>query len=172
MFLLKTAAMLFFFCGFVCAGRFFAFRHVRKAELVADMMLMISVIKTRLSYDCLPVPELLRVLCATEKLTNLRFISECAVKVESGESFPSAWKNAVESDSELCRLLGNCKTYLVQLGEDIGATDVEGQLRCCEYYEQFFGKELELREENQKKYSKLYPSLGAMLGIAAVIIII
>lgn len=171
-FLLKLASMLLFFGGFICAGRFFASRHIKKAELIGDLMLMLSVIKTRLRYDCLPVPELLRVLCGTDKLKNLHFISDCAERVENGEAFPSAWKNSVESDGELCLLLDNCKAYLIQLGEDIGATDVEGQLGCCEYYEQFFGKELALREENGKKYAKLYPSLGAMLGIAAAIIII
>lgn len=139
---------------------------------MADLILMLSVIKTRLRYDCLPVPELLRVLCGTDKLKNLRFIPECTQRVENGESFPSAWKNSIEADGEFCLLLDNCKAYLIQLGEDIGATDVEGQLGCCEYYEQFFEKELAVREENEKKYAKLYPSLGAMLGIAAAIIII
>ena len=171
-FLLKFTAMLLFFGGFICAGRFFASHYLKKAELIRDLMLMLSVIKTRLRYDCLPVPELLRVLCGTDKLKNLHFISDCAERLGKGEAFPVAWKNSVESDGEFCVLLDNCKVYLIQLGEDIGATDVEGQLGWCEYYEQFFERELAIREENGKKYAKLYPSLGAMLGIAAAIIII
>lgn len=171
-FLLKLVSMLLLFAGFTYAGRFFALRHMKKAELISDIMLMLSVIKNRLRYDCLPVPVLLRVLCGTDKLKNLKFLADCAERVESGEAFPSAWRNSVESDRELCGLLDNCKEHLVQLGGDIGATDVEGQLGCCEYYEQFFEKELVFREENGKKYAKLYPSLGVMLGIAAAIIII
>ena len=171
-FLLKLLSMFLFFVGFVCAGRLLALHHIKKAELTSDLIMMLSIIKNRLRYDCLPVPELLRVLCGTDKLKNLHFISQCAEKVEKGEAFPSAWEISVESDRELCALLDNCKAYLVQLGEDIGTTNVQGQLACCEYYEQLFKKELAAREENQKKYAKLYPSLGAMLGVAAAIIII
>ncbi len=171
-FLLKLAAMLLLGAGFACGGRYLALRHIKKAELISDILLMLSVIHTRLRFDCLPVPDLLRVLCGTDKLSNLRFIRECLADVESGEPFPSAWKNAVEGDAGLCLMLGGCKANLVQLGEDIGSTDVEGQLSCCEYYKQIFEKELADREENSKKYSKLYPSLGIMLGIAAAIMII
>ncbi len=172
MVLLKPLAMLLFGAGFVGGGYCLASRYTKKAELVADILLMLSVISSRLRYDCLPVPDLLRVLCTTDKLKNLRFVARCLEKVETGEPFPSAWKNSVESDGELCMLLGNCRGNLIQLGADIGATDVEGQLACCEYYRQIFEKELALREENRKKYSKLCPSLGIMLGIAAAIIII
>lgn len=171
-FLFKLAAMLLFGAGFVCGGKCLAMRYVKKTELISDILLVISVIHTRLRYDCLPVPDLLRVLASTDKLKNLRFIRECLEMLQSGEPFPTAWKNAVESDSELCMMLDNCKSNLIQLGEDMGTTDVEGQLACCEYYRQIFEKELADREENSKKYSKLFPSLGVMLGIAAAIMII
>lgn len=170
--MLKLTAMLLFGAGFVLGGKYFASRHIKKAERVGEILLMLSVIRSRLCYDCLPVPDLLRVLCATDKLKNLRFIPECLAMAESGVPFPAAWKNAVEADKELCLLLEGCRLNLVQLGEDIGATDVEGQLACCEYYKQIFEKELADREENSKKYSKLYPALGVMLGIAAAIIIV
>lgn len=170
--MLKLAAMLLLGAGFACGGQYLALHHTKKAELISDLLLMLSVIHTRLRYDCLPVPDLLRVLCSTDKLKDLRFIRQCLSAAESGEPFPSAWKNAVEGDAALCLMLGGCKANLIQLGEDIGATDVEGQLSCCEYYRQIFEKELADREENCKKYSKLYPSLGVMLGIAAAIIII
>lgn len=171
-FLLKAAAVILIFCGFCCGGRYLAKTQVKKAEITGDILLMLSVIRTQLCYTCLPLSDLLRILCSTEKLKNLRFLEECRKGVCLGEAFPEAWKNAVEGDAELCSLLSDCKDYLIQLGADMGTTDVEGQLRCCEYYSRIFEKELALREENSKKYSKLYPSLGVMLGISAVIMII
>lgn len=170
--MLKLAAMLLLGAGFVFGGKCLATRYVKKTELISDILLMISVIHTRLNYDCLPVPDLLRVLTSTDKLKNLRFIRECIEMLGAGMPFPTAWKNAVEADPEFCLMLDNCKPNLIQLGEDMGTTDVEGQLACCEYYRQIFEKELADREENSKKYSKLYPSLGVMLGIAAAIIMI
>ncbi len=134
--------------------------------------MMLSVVETQLRYACLPVSDLLRILSETDKLSSLRFIPCCKAKTDCGEAFPKAWKLAVESDYEFCALLGGHKKYLIQLGADIGATDIEGQLACCEYYKQIFEKELTLREENEKKYKKLFPLLGLMLGISAAIIVI
>ena len=170
--MLKFTAIALISAGFVSGGRYLASAYAKRAELIADILLMISVIRTRLSYDCLPVSDLLDVLCGTDKLKNLNFLHRCSERVQSEEAFPSAWKNSVESDTVFCAMLGNCKASLIQLGADIGATDIEGQIRCCEYYKQIFEKELADREENRKKYAKLYPSLGVMLGIAAAIIII
>ena len=171
-FLLKFVSILLIASGFFSGGVYFASRQTKKARVIGDILLMLSVIETQLRYACLPVPDLLRVLCETDKLSSLGFIIECKEKNGTGEAFPSAWRQAVEDDRELCSLLGEHKKYLVQLGADIGATDIDGQLGCCEYYKQIFEKELALREENEKKYSKLYPALGLMLAVSAAIIII
>lgn len=170
--MLKIAAMLLIGSGFAFGGMYFAWRHEQKARITGDILLMLSVIETQLRYACLPVSDLLRILCETDKLKKLEFIEKCRLGVESGEAFPIAWKKAVESDSELCSLLCDRCRYLIQLGSDIGATDIESQLGCCEYYKQIFEKELAQCEENRKKYSKIYPALGLTLGVSAAIIII
>lgn len=170
--LLKTVAVILICSGFALGGIYFAGRHERRAQIVSDILLMLSVTETQLRYACMPVSDLLRVLCETDKLKNLKFIEKCRSGVESGEPFPDAWRKAVESDAELCPLLRDRSKYLIRLGSDIGATDIESQLGCCEYYKQIFEKELAQCEENRKKYSKLYPALGLTLGISAAIIII
>ena len=171
-FLIKYASMLLISTGFILGGMYFASFQSKKAELINDILLMLSVIETQLRYACLPVADLMRILCETEKLSGLSFLMICKEKLDKNESFPVAWKKSVEECGELCRLLGNHKDYLIRLGSDIGATDLEGQLGCCEYYKQIFKKELAVREESSKKYSKVFPALGLMLGISAAIIII
>lgn len=170
--MLKLAGALLIGSGFFAGGMYFASIQAKKTRIIGDILLMLSVTETQLRYACLPVSDLLRILCETKKLSSLGFLSRCKEKTDEGEAFPDAWKRAAESDYELCTLLGEHKNYLVQLGADIGATDIDGQLGCCEYYKQIFEKELALREENEKKYKKLCPALGLMLGVSAAIIII
>ena len=168
----KYASVLLVSTGFMLGGMYLASFQSKKADVINDVLLMLSVIETQLRYACLPVADLMRILCETEKLSTLPFLAECKRKLDKNESFPDAWKTSVYECGELCRLLGNHKDYLVRLGSDIGATDLEGQLGCCEYYKQIFKKELVVREENSKKYSKVFPALGLMLGVSAAIIII
>ena len=170
--MLKITAIILICAGFTLGGLYFASCHEKKVQIAGDVLLMISVIETQLRYACMPVPDLLRILSETDKLRDLKFIEQCKHSVESGVPFPKAWKKAVESDSELCFLLRDKSKYLVRLGFDIGATDIESQLRYCEYYKQIFEKELTQYEENRKKYSKLYPALGLTIGVSAAIIII
>lgn len=170
--MLKFVSMLLIAAGFFSGGMYLASRQTKKSRVISDVLLMLSVVETQLRYACLPVSDLLRMLSETDKLSSLAFIAKCKEKTDCGEAFPMAWKQAVENDYELCALLGEYKNYLVQIGADIGATDIDGQLGCCEYYKQIFEKELVLREENEKKYTKLYPTLGLMLGVSAAIIII
>lgn len=170
--LLKSIAMLFIGAGFFSGGIYLASRQTKKMQVVQDILLMLSVTETQLRYACPPVSDLLRTLCETEKLSALGFAEKCKIAVSNGDAFPDAWKQSVESDYELCGLLGDSKNHLVRFGAELGSTDIEGQLGCCEYYKQIFEKELALREENEKKYTKLYPALGLMLGVSAAIIII
>lgn len=170
--MLKTMSMVLIAAGFAFGGFGLAAYQTKKTAVIADVLLMITVIETQLRYICLPVSDLLRTLCDNSRLENLCFLKKCKDRVDNGEPFPQAWKESVENENELCRLLSGHCSYLLRLGADIGSTDIQGQLSCCEYYKDIFAKELKEREENGKKYSRLYPTIGLMLGVSAAILII
>lgn len=170
--MIKITAIVFIVCGFVFSGQCITSYYRRRAEILGDIVMMLSVMQTRLRYECLPLAALLRVLEENGKMKNLGFITVCREKSESGDSFPHAWRESIEKERELCRLIRDVLPYLIQLGDDLGSTDLEGQLACCEYYERIFRAELDNREEQNKKYIKLFPTLGAVLGIWAAILII
>lgn len=170
--MIKITAILLIASGFAFSGFCIASFQRKRAEVLGDIVMMISAMQTRLRYECLPVGALLRVIQESSKGENLSFISVCREKTEQGEAFPCAWRESIESNKELCRLIRNVLPCLIRLGEELGTTDLEGQLSCCGYYERIFCDELREREEQNKKYSKLYPALGAMLGIWAAILIV
>ncbi len=164
--------MILIAAGFTLGGRFFASYQARRAEMLRRIVLMITVIETQLRYACLPVADLLRVLGENPAFSELGFIRCTREKMCFGEPFPDAWRESVEAESDICRLLSGSVHYLAALGAEIGSTDLEGQLSCCEYYKNIFTAEQEIQAEKSRKYSKLFPSLGLMLGISAAIIIV
>ena len=170
--MVKTAAMLLIASGFAFSGFSIASFYRKRTEILNDIITMISVAQTQLRYACLPVSDLLRIISENKRISNLGFICSCIEKTERGKPFPTSWRESVEEEKELCRLICDILPNLFQFGEELGSTDLEGQLSCCEYYRQIFLKELELREEQNKKYSKLFPTLGVMLGISAAVIIV
>ena len=170
--MLKVTAMIMIASAFALGGRWLAAYQSKRVAVINDIILMLSVIENQLRYACLPVSELLRVMGENPTVSKLGFIKCVREKVCFGEPFPDAWSSSVENESELCRLLGTSAQHLIRLGFDIGATDLEGQLSCCEYYKKLFEKELENQEEKSRRYAKLFPSLGLLAGVSAAILII
>lgn len=170
--MLKITAMILFAAGFSLAGRWAASVQEKRVSLTGEIMLMLNVIESQLRYSHLPVSDLLRVLCENTGLSGLPFIKNCRERVCFGEAFPDAWCNSVEAETEFCRLLPDASAYLASFGAEIGATDLESQLSGCEYYKQIFSAELELQREKSQRYTKLFPSLGMLLGISAAIMIV
>lgn len=170
--LIKITAIVLIASGFVFSGCCISSFQQKKATVLGEIVMLITFMQSRLRYECLPLAALLGETEKSGKSVNLRFISVCKEKTENGAPFSCAWRESIENDDELCRLLRSSVSYLARLGEDLGTTDLEGQLSCLTYYENIFQKELKEREEQNKKYSKLYPVLGTVLGIWAAILII
>lgn len=170
--MLKAVSMIMIAAGLALGGRWLAAYQSKRVAVIGDIITMLTVTETHLRYACLPVTDLLRVLSENSCLSELGFIKCIREKVCFGISFPEAWKESVEGEPELCRMLSDSAHYLMRLGEDIGSTDLEGQLSCCEYYRKIFEKELEIQEEKKRRYSKLFPSLGLLAGISAAIMIV
>ncbi|MBQ8763637.1 MAG: stage III sporulation protein AB [Clostridia bacterium] len=170
--MLKAAAMVLLAVGFSLAGRWAAAMQKKRVSVISEILLMINVVESRLRYSHLPVSDLLRVLNENTGLSKLGFIKNCREKVCFGEPFPAAWQECVEAETELCRLLPESSKHLASFGADIGSSDLESQLSGCEYYKQIFSAELELEREKSQRYTKLFPSLGLLLGISAAIMIV
>ncbi len=170
--MIKASAMLLLVAGFFLAGKWAAAMQEKRTALLDEIMLMISVVESRLRYARLPVTDLLRVLDESPGLSQLGFIKNCREKVCFGEPFPEAWRNSVRSETELCKLLADSAEHLASFGADIGSTDLESQLSGCRYYIGVFGRDLDLQREKSRKYSKLFPPLGMLIGISAAILIV
>lgn len=170
--MIKVAAVVFVATGLSLSGFYLASVYGKKTEILGNIVMMLGVIGTQLRYSHQPLLTMMRFLEANETLRSLGFVSECRRMVESGEPFRESWKKSIENEKDLCSLIPDSLPYLVQFGENLGTTDLEGQLSCCKYYEHIFCKALEEKEEQSKKYSKLFPTLGIMLGVTAAILIV
>ena len=170
--MIKAAAVVFVAMGLSFFGFYFASVYGKKTEIIGNIVMMLGIIRTQIRYARMPLPSMIRFLEENESIRSLGFVSACREMIENGETFRTSWKSSIENEKELCRLIPESLPYLIQFGENLGTTDPEGQISCCEYYEHIFRKVLEEKEEQSKKYTKLFPTLGIMLGISAAILII
>lgn len=170
--MIKVTAVVFVALGLSFSGFYFASVYGRKTEILENIVMMLCIIKTQLRYTHLPLHSMMRFLEENENVKSLGFVSECIEMTERGKAFRQCWKESILNEKELCRLIPESIPHLISFGENLGTTDLEGQLSCCEYYERIFRKLLDGKEVQNKKYAKLFPTLGTMLGISAAILII
>lgn len=168
----KIAAAVLIVAAFASAGGYFASLDKKRAQTLETILLMLSITESQLRYSRMPVSDLLKSLCENNALSGLGFLKECRELLCFGESFSSAWKKSVEASSGLKRLLPETYDNLLVLGDEIGATDLDGQLSRCEYYSRLFSRVLSEREEKSKRSAKLFPPLGMLLGISAALFLI
>lgn len=170
--MVKISAVVLIAIGFSVSGFYLSSVYEKKTEILDSIVAMLGMIKTQLRYKNLPLSSILDFLSESQRSSALSFVSACSKRMGCGEPFADLWQKSIENEKELCSLVPEAVPYLIRFGESLGTTDLEGQLSCCEYYENIFLKELNEKEEQCKKYSKLFPTLGVMLGISAAIMII
>ena len=139
--------------------------------VLESIELMITLVRARLEYTLEPVSDLAENLSKNKELKNLPFLQECAALCREGADFPLAWSKSV---SHLSRLTFSRQVseYLDGFGKALGSTDVSGQLSCCDMYLALFSACRKEQIKKQEKAAKLYPPLGFLGGIAALIFLI
>ncbi len=170
--MVKLLSAFLIACSFAVIGIYLSTLEKQRVGALKNILTMLSLAETQLRYLHIPVAELMKNLSENSAVSGLRFIAVCSEMLENGAAFSLAWKNSIEEDRELKKLLPETYESLVLLGDEIGSTDLEGQLSSCGYYKQIFKAALSEREEKCRRSSKLCPSLGILLGISAAIMII
>lgn len=149
-------------------GSYLAWIDSQRVLHVRYILQMINVIETRLRFCATPISELLAII-ETSGCGGLRFAETCRKAVENGEAFFTAWKKSVLADRFMVKFMPDETQKLIDMGADIGITDLDSQLACCGFYRRIFENFLADREEKSKRSSKLFPPLGILLGVSAAI---
>lgn len=158
--------------AFFLGGRMLAFRAESKAKIVSDIIVLINTVETRLQYSAEPIAQILKSAVGSGAVSGLDFVSECIGKCEDGKNFHEAWCESVESCTKLRSLLGKSTANLLAFGSCLGVTDTQGQISNCRYYKEIFSAELSLRREESRRSAKVFPPLGMLAGVFAVIFLI
>ena len=91
---------------------------------------------------------------------------------ETGTPFYRIWSERVNAIPAKFGLKKGDAALLLEFGEQLGKTDVDGQLKHLELYEALFKKQLTDAENEINKKSKLYKTMGFFVGTAAALMII
>ena len=82
-----------------------------------------------------------------------------------------AWEKAVDEAEITTNLKKEDITAIKTLGKMLGNTDVEGQVSQIELTQNVLQEQIKIAQEERKKNSKLYRTLGLASGLTVAIIL-
>ena len=170
--MLKLAGALLLVAAGALLGWMHAGRLAERPAQIRRLVRLLSQLETDIAYGLTPLPEAFGRIGrqATEPLASL--FRTAAVRLErDGMAAPEAWRAALDSVWELTAMKNAEKEIMLSLGNTLGATDRDDQVRHL----RLAVKQLESLEpeavEEQRRYEKMWKSLG-LLGGALVAVIL
>lgn len=148
------------------AGWFCSKKLLMRKDFFKKLLSFVSSLSTQLRYSTSDIFTLVSLSAGTSGL-DFFDLSE-----ESGTPFYDIWSERVSGIPAKFGLKNIDRTLLLEFGEQLGKTDVDGQLKHLELYEELFKKQLTDAENEINKKSKLYKTMGFFVGTAAALMII
>lgn len=169
MIILKYIMICLVFLISFLIGNIISKRYTLRVNELKDFKNALNIIENKIKFTYEPIPE---IFMQTSKLLseNISKIFVSASNYMKELSSQEAWN----------RSLGEANTYLNKddienikgFGKMLGKTDKEGQVSHLELTKTFIDIQIEKAQAEEVKNSKMYKSLGAIVGLAFVIILI
>ena len=150
----------------MAAGK--VYQRVRALECCITL---VELIKAELLYTLAQPASLMRELQKRQAVKELSFLSRCDTLCRQGIAFPIAWRESVQESGKTMSLLAEDNELLLQMGELLGSTSLQGQIDQLERLKEQFHLQRERALEKYQTSGRLYRSLGILGGLAVVILL-
>ncbi len=137
----------------------------KRRDFIKSFIVFLNSLSTNIRYEAM---DIFTTVSACTRDGNLSYIS----KIENTEPFDMQWEQKILSLPSSLSLKKSDIELLKEFGNELGKTDVDGQLKHIELYKNLFQKELMSAEEDIKNKSKLYKTMGLFAGISTTLMII
>ena len=140
---------------------------------LSSMINALEIMQLEICFRLTPIPETVKMLAATAEGPAREFFADCRKRLDSENcsSFQETWNAALRED-ECMGLSEQERQIISDLGPVLGRYDAEGQEKALGYARRRLEAFLTRAELERGRQGKVYGTLGAVLGILAVIIMI
>ena len=144
-------------------------KYKKRVEELKEMKNALSMFETKIKYTYEPIPEIFNQISQIST-NNISNIFKNSKKYMKNLNAGTAWTKALDESSTY--LIKDDIDVLKGLGKLLGKTDLQGQISEIELASSFLDVQIEKARKDQDKNEKMYKTLGAVIGLAFVIVLI
>lgn len=169
MLIIKYIIIFLVFCISLYIGNLISKKYSLRLKELKDFKNALNIIESKIKFTYEPIQD---IFMQTSKMVSNN-ISQIFVqathnmKIDNAEE---AWERSIEAVTTNLNIedIENIKNF----GKMLGKTDKEGQLSRIELTKTFVEMQIEKAKIEEQKNAKMYKTLGAVTGLAFVIILI
>lgn len=152
-------------------GGYFSVRLHKKCRFLKAVAYMLEEVGLMIEFESAEVSEIIKRLTMMQRLSELDFLNKISDEINVGTEFGLLWENAVESQ-QYSFLNSEEKDFIKDIGRKLGKSDIKGQLNAIKFEQLELEKMIRSADDDERRKSKLYRSLGLLCGAFIVIILI
>lgn len=169
MLLLKYVIIFLVFCISFYMGNLISKRYTLRLMELKEFKNGLNIVESKIKFTYEPLPDIF--LQTSKMLSNN--ISQIFVQASNNmktDNAEEAWDRSIKTSTTNLNIedIENIKNF----GKMLGKTDKEGQLSRIELTKTFVEMQIEKAKIEEQKNAKMYKTLGAIIGLAFVIILI
>jgi len=169
MLLLKHIIIFLVFYISFYIGNLISKKFSLRLKELKDIKNALNIIENKVKFTYEPLPD---IFIQTSKMVS-KNISQIFVQASENmktDNAEEAWENSLQSS--ITNLNEEDIENIKSFGKMLGKTDKEGQLSRIELTKTFIEMQIEKAKVEEQKNAKMYKTLGAIIGLAFVIILI
>ena len=128
--------------------------------------------QNKIKFTRKPLQEIFYDLSKLDDNTNIKNIFFNLNQRLDNKKLSEVWRDVVLEEKKYLSLKEDDINLLKTLGNTLGKSDVDGQMSGINLFTELLKVQLQKAEKEKEKSSKMYKSLGAIVGIVIVIILI
>lgn len=157
--------------GSTSIGFLLSRRYSDRMKELNDISSLINILKNKIKFTHKPLGEILQEISTIKKDTKIpEIFSKTGQKLEN-RKIEEAWNEAISEEKFYLNLKNEDIDLMRTLGNVLGKTDVEGQMSEINQFDNLLKIQIKNAENEKNKNSKMYKSLGTIIGLAIVIIL-
>lgn len=148
-------------------GSSFSQKLINRRRNLQMLIEVIRKMKTHIGFSSMEISAVV-----TECFRNIKGFECFAQGTSDDMTFLNWWKECVKSLDSSTGLDKEDRELLIRFSEEIGVSDIEGQISHCDLYAELFSERLRLAKEAESTKCRLYKILGFSVGCAVTLIVV
>lgn len=153
------------------AGFLFSRGYADRVRELNFLSNLINILQNKIKFTHKPLPEILDEISKIKGNTKISEIFLKSGQKLKNKKIENAWNEAISEEKIFLNLKNEDINLIKTLGNVLGKTDVEGQMSEINQFNTLLKVQIKNAEEERNKNSKMYKSLGTIIGLAIVIIL-